>query len=299
MKVFEDTFGGTDMKSIGVIGLGNIGSKVAESLLGAGFDVVGYALTKNESLVNKGGRAAHSVQELAQEVDVIVHSLPGIAALVSTVDELLKVAQEGQVVIELSSYPLQDKQEQAGRLAAKGMIMLDCEVSGLPSMVADRTAVIFQSGNRVAVDSVVDVFSAITDKSIYLGEFGTATKMKLLANAMVCVHNMMGAEILSLAVCAGMNAELVFNTLKHSAAGSTTFTNKAPLMLERNFDLGEGPFVHMFQYLARVGEFADQCGATTPLITEATKYYKQAEAEGRHKQDIAALLEILEKTTGV
>lgn len=287
------------MKSIGIIGLGNIGSKVAENLLAAGFDVVGYDLTKNGSFVDKGGRAASSVQELAREVDVLVHSLPGTAVLVSTVDKLLEVAQEGQIVIELSSYPLLDKQEQAERLAAKGVIMLDCEISGLPSMVVDRTAVIFQSGNKAAVDLVEDVFSAMTDKYIYLGEFGTATKMKLLANAMVCVHNMMGAEILNLAVCAGMNAELVFNTLKYSAAGSTTFTNKAPLMLGRDFDLGEGPFAHMFHYLARVGEFADQCGATTPLISEATKYYKQAEVEGRHKQDIAALIEILEETASV
>ncbi|MFT6286581.1 MAG: 3-hydroxyisobutyrate dehydrogenase-like beta-hydroxyacid dehydrogenase [Alcanivorax sp.] len=291
--------GGIDMKRVGVIGLGNIGSKIAANLIEAGFDVVGFDLARNESFIEQGGQWAESVQALAQSVDVIVHSLPAVSVLVSTVDKLLEVVKEGQVVIELSSYPLQDKQAQAQRLAARGVIMLDCEISGLPVMVANRTAVIFQAGDKNVVDSVADVFSGLTETYFYLGKFGTATKMKLLANAMVCVHNMMSAEILNLASRAGMDTELVFNTLKNSAAGSATFTNKAPIMLSRDFDHGAGPFGHMFHYLARVGDLADECGATTPLISEATKYYQKAEAEQRHTQDIAALIEIMEETSEV
>jgi putative dehydrogenase len=285
------------MKKVGVVGLGNIGSKAAVNLLEAGFDVVGFDLVRNEPFIEKGGEWAESVQDLAQSVDVLVHSLPTAAVLINTVDQILEVAREGQVVIEISSYPLQEKQAQAQRLAEKGVTMLDCEISGLPVMVANRTAVIFQSGDRDVVDSVADIFSGLTEKYFYLGEFGTATKMKLLANAMVCVHNMVGAEILNLASRAGMDTNLVFNTLKNSAAGSATFANKAPIMLSRDFEVGAGPFGHMFHYLARVGELAEECGANTPLISEAKKYYQKAEAEQRHNQDIAALIEILEKTS--
>ncbi|MFT5335502.1 MAG: putative dehydrogenase, partial [Halioglobus sp.] len=288
-----------DMKRVGVIGLGNIGSKAAANLLEAGFDVTGFDPIRNERFIEQGGLWAESVQDLAQAVDVIVHSLPTVAVLVNTVDQLLKVAREGQVVVEISSYPLREKQAQAERLAAKGVTMLDCEISGLPIMVENRTAVIFQSGDKDVVNSVADVFSGLTNKYFYLGEFGEATKMKLLANSMVCVHNMVGAEILNLASRAGMDPELVFNTLKDSAAGSATFTNKAPIMLSGNFDKGAGPFGHMFQYLAQVGELADLSGAATPLISEAKKYYQKAEEEGRHTQDIAAMVEILKASSRV
>jgi putative dehydrogenase len=282
------------MKKAGVIGLGNIGAGIASNLIGAGFGVVGHSRTPKEAFIKSGGVWANSVSELCRSADVIIHCLPSADALESVVDEELKSVRKGQVVIDISSYALHEKQNAADRLTEVGAVMLDCEVSGLPKMVADRTAVIFQSGDKAVVDSVEEVFAAITERCYYLGVFGTATRMKLFANAMVAVHNLMGAEILNLAQKSGVDPSVVTEVLKNSAGGSVTFSNKAPIMLSREFTDGAGPFRNMFHYLPRVKELAGESGAATPLIDTALKYYQQAESEGREDQDIAAIIEIIE-----
>ena len=282
------------MKKIGVIGLGNIGARMAGNLIQAGFEVSGFDVVRNASFIEQGGSWSESVGVLCESADVIIHSLPSESALNSTVDHEMSSVRDGQIVIDLSSYPLPVKKNAASRLAEVGVVMLDCEISGLPKMVTDRTAVIFQSGNKAVVDSVENVFAGFAEKYFYLGEFGNATKIKLLANAMVFVHKLMAAEILNLAGKADLDPELVFNVLKNSAAGSTTFTNKAPIMLSREFTDGAGPFRHMFHYLPAASELAGESGAVTPLIKTALEYCLRAESEGRHDEDIAAMIELIE-----
>jgi 3-hydroxyisobutyrate dehydrogenase-like beta-hydroxyacid dehydrogenase len=283
------------MKKVGVIGLGNIGSKVAENLLAAQFTVYGYSPSKKDGFINSGGKWAESVGDLASQVEVIIHCLPSADILESTVNQILAAKKNDLTVIDISSYDLTDKLAQAERLAAEGIVMLDCELSGLPFMVTKKTAAIFQSGNKTVIDSMADIFEAITEKHFYVGEFGTATKMKQLANVMVCAHNLIGAEILNLAEKSGMDKRAVFEVLSQSAAGSNTFSNKGPLMISREFEGGIGPFSHMFKYLARTLGLAKQVGAETPLIACTQKIYDIAEREGRHDQDIAAILSVVEQ----
>jgi 3-hydroxyisobutyrate dehydrogenase-like beta-hydroxyacid dehydrogenase len=282
------------VRKVGVIGLGNIGLEIASKLMTAGFNVTGHSRSPKNELVKQGLTWADSVDTLCQAADVIIHCLPSASVLESVVTKELPSVKPGQIVIDISSYDLQDKENAAKRLAASGVVMLDCEVSGLPSMLANGTATIFQSGDRAAVNSLEEVFAAISQKCFYLGEFGTATTMKLFANAMVAVHNLMGAEILNLAAQSGVDPTAVFDILKNSAGGSTTFTNKAPIMLSREFTDGAGPFRNMFHYMSRVKALADESGASTPLIDTTLQYFQQAEVEGRGDQDIAAIIELLE-----
>jgi len=282
------------MKTIGFVGLGNIGTPMSQNLLRAGFDVIGFDLVENPAFVQAGGRFAESLQDVGRQADVIVQSLPTTEALDVTVAGLLEVVRKGQSVIDISGYPLQAKQQAAEQFAASGVIMLDCEVSGLPFMVANRTAVIFQAGDKECVDRLKDVFAGMADTCFFLGEFGSANKMKLLANSMVAIHNSVAAEVLNLAVRIGINPESVIEALESSAAGSVTFTNKAPVMISREFAGGPGPFRHMANYLDRAADMARQSGASTPLLDKTREYYQLAELQGRGDQDIAAVIELLE-----
>jgi 3-hydroxyisobutyrate dehydrogenase-like beta-hydroxyacid dehydrogenase len=283
------------MKKIGFIGLGNVGRPMSNNLLQAGFEVVGYDIVSDPDAIAPPGRVASSVHEVGEECDVIVQSLPSVDAIQSTVDELVAVARKNQVLIDISSYPVADKNREAARLADKGTTMLDCEISGLPFMVANRTAVIFQSGDKKTIDAHADVFNAMGKRCLYLGEFGGATRMKLLANAMVASHNVIGAEILNLAARLGIDLELAVEALSPSAAGSKTFSNKAPLMLSRDFEGGVGPFRHMFTYLDRFDAMARRVGASTPVIDAAKRLFDSANEQDRGDQDIAAAIEIIEE----
>jgi len=281
-------------KTIGSIGLGNMGEPMAFNLILSGYSVIGFDVVEKPAFVAAGGFQAKTVSEVSEKTDVIVQSLPTVQALEKTVDDLIEFGRRGQIIIEISSYPLKDKKLQASRLAEQGITMLDCEISGLPFMVADRTATIFQSGDQVTLESAQEVFEAMTNKRVNLGEFGAATKMKLLANMMVAIHNSVAGEVLNLARKADIDPDEAVEALSKSAAGSVTFSNKAPVMISGEFESGAGPFRHMFSYLRRVSALAKDVGASTPLLDTVHRYYEAAEAEGRADQDIAAIIEMLE-----
>ena len=282
-------------KIIGSIGLGNIGEPMAINLIQSGYSVIGFDVIEKPKFVSAGGLQAKTIEELSKETDLIVQSLPTVQALETTVDELIEFGRSGQIIIELSSYPLKNKKLQASRLAEHGITMLDCEISGLPFMVKDRSATIFQSGDQATIESTQVVFEAMTNKRINLGKFGAATKMKLLANMMVAIHNSVAGEVLNLAQKADIDLDEAIEALSKSAAGSVTFSNKAPIMITREFESGAGPFRHMFNYLRRVSGLAKDVGASTPLLDTIHQYYEKAEAEGRADQDIAAIIEMLEE----
>ena len=282
-------------KIIGSIGLGNIGEPMAINLIQSGYSVIGFDVIEKPKFVSAGGLQATTVEELSKQTDLIVQSLPTVQALETTVDELIEFGRSGQIIIELSSYPLKNKKLQASRLAEHGITMLDCEISGLPFMVKNRSATIFQSGDQATIESTQVVFEAMTNKRINLGKFGAATKMKLLANMMVAIHNSVAGEVLNLAQKADIDLDEAIEALSKSAAGSVTFSNKAPIMITREFESGAGPFRHMFNYLRRVSGLAKDVGASTPLLDTIHQYYEKAEAEGRADQDIAAIIEMLEE----
>ena len=282
-------------KIIGSIGLGNIGEPMAINLIQSGYSVIGFDVIEKPKFVSAGGLQAKTIEELSKQTDLIVQSLPTVQALETTVDELIEFGRSGQIIIELSSYPLKNKKLQASRLAEHGITMLDCEISGLPFMVEDRSATIFQSGDQETIESIQVVFEAMTNKRVNLGEFGAATKMKLLANMMVAIHNCVAGEVLNLAQKADIDLDEAIKALSKSAAGSVTFSNKAPIMITREFESGAGPFRHMFNYLRRVSGLAKDVGASTPLLDTIHQYYEKAEAEGRADQDIAAIIEMLEE----
>jgi 3-hydroxyisobutyrate dehydrogenase-like beta-hydroxyacid dehydrogenase len=281
-------------KTIGLAGLGNVGALLARNLLAAGIPVVGLARSRRPELEAAGMAHAASGAALADNCDVIITALPGAEQIGALVKVLSGQPRRARVLIDMSSYELATKTRHCEMLAGAGVIHLDCEISGLPPMIASRQAVIFKSGDAATIDALAPVFDAMAERHFMLGVFGAATKMKLIANTMVCVHNLMAAEALNIGERAGLSKADMVEVLGPSAAGSSTFRFKAPMMAARKFDNGPGPFRHMFGYLRRMAELAQSAGAQSVLLDAARGLYDRAEAEGRHGQDIAAILEIVE-----
>lgn len=279
---------------IGFIGLGNVGNAAAPNLISSGFEVHGYDINPCPEFTAAGGIIMSDVTEIAK-CDVILQSLPHAQAINAVLSKLQPLMSDRHTFIDLSSYALEEKKNNARWLADRGVKMLDCEISGLPFQILKKDAVIFKSGDRECVEAHTSVFDALADKHFYLGDFGTATNMKLIANTMVCVHNTMAAEALSLGEAAGIDPQLMIDVLGPSAAGSATFSNKAPLMLKGGFENGIGPFRHMFGYLQRTRDLALSVGRENaiPLLEASKAIFDVAETQGRHDQDIAAVIEVL------
>src|SRR5919109_3509956 len=188
-------------RSIGIIGLGNMGGALAASLLRSGVPAWGFDIdrTRLELFEAEGGQRANSPGELATHCDTLITSLPSVRALEEVVGGdggLLTAGRQGLVVIEASTLPLDAKEAARESLRAISSVLLDCPVSGTAAQARVGDLVVFASGDRAAVDKVVWVFETVGRSWHYIGEFGVGSKMKFIANLLIAVHNLAAAEAL-------------------------------------------------------------------------------------------------------
>src|SRR5262245_47806625 len=135
-------------RSVGVIGLGIMGSAMAVNLIRAGFPVVGFDVLDARRRAHRraGGSVATTCRAVGATCGVVVCSLPSASALLRTADTLLEVAPP-RVVVETSTLPLDVKETARRRLAARGIVLLDCPLSGTGSQARTRDLVVYASGD--------------------------------------------------------------------------------------------------------------------------------------------------------
>ena len=202
----------------------------------------------------------------------------------------------GAILIETSTHPLEAKCKAADRLTKQGATLLECEISGVPSMVAARKCVFFISGGtRAAFERCLPVFDAITTtEKRYLGAFGAATKMKLVNNLLTCIHIASAAEALALGIRAGLDPETMLALFGVGAGSSVMFTQRGPLMVAGKFDESEGPFNSLAKLPPEIQALAAKVGGATPMLDAAAKLFRRALDEGRGEQDVAAMIEVID-----
>jgi putative dehydrogenase len=284
----------TLLPSIGMLGLGNLGLPCAASLLAAGYTVYGYRRGSMENFSNLGGVPCASAAKLAGKCDVIIDLLPGVQALEECIwgeRGILAGVRQGQVMWNLASYPLDVKQRVADALSAKGVAMVEGAVSGPPEMMAKRQASLFIAGDQAVVAGLQGVIDSVSTSSFYLGGFGAALKMKIVANLLVAVHNAAAAEALSLGMKAGIDGETLHRIISASAASSVVFNYKSPKMIKRDFLPASGAFTSLEKHLELARALSADVKSGTPLLNVARGYYEHAWTLGREKEDIAALVD--------
>ena len=153
---------------------------------------------------------------------------------------LIHSARPGQIIVELGSHPVPDKQKHVAPLAKKGAAYLDGEVSGTPGMVAARKAVIYLGGDAEAAKKVEPVVKGFADLCLYFGPFGAATKVKLINNLLVAINIAATAEAMALGLKAGVDIDLMIKAIASGSGGSTQFGIRAPWMAQRKFHPVQG-----------------------------------------------------------
>ncbi len=282
---------------VGLIGIGLIGLEVARNLIASGIEVVGYRRSNIGPFVELGGIAAGNCAEVVAGADIVLELLPSVAAFESVFDgpdSILSHVHPGTIIASLSTYPLEFKRHHAQRIEQAGGVLLDCEISGTPMMVARRQAVVFSSGDEVAARAIEPVLEALAGRQFYLGSFGTASKMKLVANHLVAINNLAAAEAMLLGVRAGLDPRQLVEVIGASAGASTMFAVRAPMMAERSFTPAPGPLGTLEKYVDLVESMAQSIDTATPLMDVAARCYRQALLAGRQDEDIAVVYEVLE-----
>jgi 3-hydroxyisobutyrate dehydrogenase len=284
------------METVGFVGVGKIGLPICENLIKSGYRVLGYRRGSLAEFEKFGGVAARSPAEIGAEAEIVFSCLPSSQALdevVQGANGLLKSARAGQIIVELGSHPVPDKERHVAPLAAKGAHFLDGEVSGTPGMVSARKAVIYLAGDKDACAKAEPFVRGFADSCLYFGPFGAASRVKLVNNLLVAIHIAATAEAMALGLKAGVDVELMIKAIAGGSGGSTQFGIRAPWMAQRRFLPAQGTAPALQHYFDMIGEFADSVGVATPLLDRAVELYDKFIQMGLGEQDVAAMVDVI------
>ncbi len=284
------------MQTVGVIGLGKIGLPIAENLIKSGYRVLGFRRSAMTDFEKIGGIPAKSPRDIGAEADVVlscVNTTEQVNEIMQGPSGLIHTARPGQIVIELGSHPVPEKQSHVAPFAAKGATFLDGEVSGTPGMVSSRKAVIFLGGDEAAAKAVEPTIKGFADTCVYFGPFGTASRVKLINNLLVSVHIAAAAEAMALGRKAGVDIHTMVKAIASGSGGSTQFAIRGPWMADKKYTPPQGTARLLSHYFELIGDFADDVGGATPLFDRAVEIYEHGIAAGYGDQDVAVMVEVL------
>jgi len=285
------------METIGFIGVGKIGLPISENLIKSGYRVLGYRRGSLADFEKIGGTPAKSPADIGAQTDVVLSCVPTIEAMEEVINGahgLIHSARPGQIVVELGSHPVPDKEKHVAPLAKKGAAYLDGEVSGTPGMVAARKAVIYLGGDAAAAKKVEPVIKGFADLCLYFGSFGAATKVKLVNNLLVAINIAATAEAMALGLKAGVDVDLMIKAIASGSGGSTQFGIRAPWMAQRKFHPVQGQASLLFHYFHMIEQWADQTGTATPLLDRAIELYQKCCEMGLgDSHDVAVMIDVI------
>ena len=202
-------------------------------------------------------------------------------------------------MIETSTLALEDKLAFEAILREAGHVALDCPLSGTGAQAKTRDLVVYASGDSAAIEAHRPLFAGFAREAHDLGAFGNGTRMKLVANLLVAIHNVASAEAMVLAIKAGLAPRQVVELIGAGAATSRIFELRAPMMAESRY---EPPTMRVGTWqkdMAVIGAFAQALGAPTPLFCATEPVYAAAMGLGFADQDTAAVCAVLERMAGI
>jgi 3-hydroxyisobutyrate dehydrogenase-like beta-hydroxyacid dehydrogenase len=292
---------GRSKGTVGVVGLGIMGGSFARNLVESGWRVVGFDLDpkRNRALAKAGVEIAPSVTALAKLVPTIITSLPSPKALDAVVAELVRAKLPSKVLIEASTFTLDDKTRAERTLKKAGHVPLDCPISGTGAQAAVKDLVVYASGDSKAIARLKPMFLGFSRAMHDLGAFGNGSKMKYVANLLVAIHNVASAEAMVLGMKAGLDPQQVFDLIKIGAGNSRVFELRAPMMVKNRYDDATMKIKVWDKDMDVIGKYAKALRVPTPTFTATIPVYNKAEAMGLGMQDTAAVCAVLEKQARV
>ncbi len=287
---------------IGFIGLGIMGQGMARNLLKAGFAVRVWNRTaaKADALVTEGAQMGVSPADVAANSDIIitcVSDTPDVEAVILGEDGVINGAQSGALVIDCSTISPQATREIAGKLAEKGIKMLDAPVSGGSEGAAKGTLTIMVGGAAEDVERAMPVFKAMGKTITHIGATGAGQVVKLVNQVLVVGNCLAMCEALLLAQAGGVDLQKTIDAISQGAAGSWMFTNRAPQIIRRDWRPG---FMISLQQkdLRLVLDAADDLGVPLPATSLIFNLYRTLEAQGLSSEGNHGLMKALEHLAG-
>ncbi len=279
---------------IGWIGTGVMGRSMCGHLIAAGYTATVYNRTpdKASTLVEKGARLAGSPREVARESDVIF-TIVGFPRDVREVtlgaEGTLAAAKPGTVVVDMTTSEPALAIEIAQTAAAKGVHAVDAPVSGGDVGAREARLSIMIGGDKAVVDALGPLFATMGKTIVHQGPAGAGQHTKMV-NQILIATNMIGVcEALLYGFKAGLDLDVVLQSVSSGAAGSWSLSNLGPRIIAANFE----PGFYVEHFLKDMGIALAEAGRmklSLPGLALAEQLYRAVEAQGNGRKGTHALM---------
>ena len=227
---------------IGFIGLGNVGGKLAGSLLRNKFDLTVRDLDTNltKPFLDLGAKTANSPKELAEKVDLIITCLPSpqiCAEVMEGENGILNGLSQNKIWLEMSTTDESEVKRLGKKVTDKKAIPLDGPVSGGCHRAATGNISIFVGGERDAFEKILPALSVMGRKVLHTGELGTASILKVITNYLASVHLVALGEAWTVAKKSNLDLSKTFKGITVSSGNSFVHETESQVILNGSYNI--------------------------------------------------------------
>jgi 3-hydroxyisobutyrate dehydrogenase-like beta-hydroxyacid dehydrogenase len=278
-------------QTVGIIGIGLLGSAIADRLSAAGYLLSGFdpAPASQKAFSENAGCAVLHVCDIAAATDTIVLCLPNSDVVEQVLTDIIPHLKSNTTLIDTTTGEPDRTKELSERLVAANVNLLDASVLGSSDVARAGNAVLMVGGDTASFQRVRPVLQAISPHVSHVGPVGSGQQMKLVANLVLGLNRAALAEGLSFAKSQGLDLNRVLDILKSGAAYSTVMDAKGRKMIDDDFE----PQAKLSQHLKDVRlilKLATASDSTLPLSLLHEQLLESAEAAGNGELDNSAII---------
>ncbi len=227
---------------VGFIGLGNVGGKLAGSLLRNKFDLTVRDLDKNltKPFIELGAKVANSAKELAEQVDLIITCLPSpqiCAEVMEAEDGILNGLSENKIWLEMSTTDESEVKRIGKKVIAKKAVPLDGPVSGGCHRATTGNIAIFVGGERNAFEKILPALTVMGRKVLHTGDLGTASILKVITNYLASVHLVALGEAWTVAKKSNLDLSKTYKGIAVSSGNSFVHETESQVILNGSYNI--------------------------------------------------------------
>ena len=291
------------MITIGFIGVGIMGMPMAKNLIDENYKVIAYDIDDKalNEIVDYGATKTKSNKKVAEKSDLILTMLPDSSDVEEVVlgeKGLIEGLKQGQTLIDMSSITPLVTQKISKKLEAKGVEMLDAPVSGGQEGAEKGTVAFMVGGKKKVFDKYKDILKIMGESVILVGDIGAGQTTKLVNQVIVGINIAAVAEALTLGKKAGVDPEKIVKAIENGLAGSQCLEDKAPRMLNGEYDPGFKIKLHV-KDLNNVLKTTRELNTSMPLTSQIMEMMQSLINEGYDEKDHGGIGLFYEKLNNI
>ncbi len=288
-------FSQSERPAVGLLGVGLVGSALAERLIAAGHRLYAYdpVLEAMGRLKSLGGHPASDELEVARLCRRIILSLPGPSEVCAAVSQLVSELRPGDVVIDTTTGDPETVERIARRLADHHVCYLDATLGGSSRQIAAGEAIVICGATDAGYAAAEDLLASFGHEVFHTGAPGSGTRMKLVLNLALGLQRAVLAEALEFARRSGIDPQRALEVLKAGPAYARAMDTKGQKMITENFN-PEARLAQHWKDVRLILECGRENGAILPLTEVHEGLLAAACESGWGTEDNSAIIKMFQ-----